>query len=66
MNDGMMCPHCGVLVGVTNGLTDYHDYPKPLRVICPGAKQNPRYAYSDRRILWNGEPNPHLENSINE
>ena len=52
-----MCPHCGEDVGVTDGLTDYHDYPIPCRSVCPGVKQNYRNAESDARLLWNGEPN---------
>lgn len=55
-----MCPHCGELVTCGNdGLTPYHDYPKPARAICPGSQQIPRNAISDRRALWNGQPNPH-------
>jgi hypothetical protein len=55
--DGLMCPHCGRLVGIRkSGLTFTHwdigDY-------CPGSGQNPRCAESDGRPLWNGEPNPH-------
>lgn len=53
-----MCPHCGALLDVgSDGLTPYHDWPKPLRVVCPGSKQNPRRAESDARVLWNGKPN---------
>lgn len=56
-----MCPHCGqiVLVG-PDTLTEYHDWPIPTRQVCPGSKQNPRCAESDRRPLWNGQPNPHI------
>lgn len=57
---GTMCPHCGEIVGTADGLTDYHDYPKPTRETCPGSKQVPRNAESDRRVLWNGEDNPHF------
>ena len=52
-----MCPHCGEEVGVKNGLTPYHDWPKPTRKVCPGSKQVPRNAESDARPLWNGKPN---------
>lgn len=52
-----MCPHCGEEVEVKGDLTAYHDYPKPLRIICPGSMQYPRCAESDARPLWNGKPN---------
>lgn len=52
-----MCPHCGQEVGVKGGLTPYHDYPPPLRAVCPGSKQIPRNAESDARLLWNGKRN---------
>lgn len=52
-----MCPHCGEVVGIKDGLTVYHDWPKPTRQVCPGSKQNPRNPESDGRPLWNGEPN---------
>jgi hypothetical protein len=53
-----MCPHCGAVVAVSDGhLTDYHDWPKPTRQVCPGSKQIPRCAESDARPLWNGKPN---------
>lgn len=32
------CTHCFESVPVTNGLTDYHDFPKPCRAVCRGAK----------------------------
>lgn len=51
-----MCPHCGCLVP-EGGLTPVHDY-KGER--CEGSEQNPRCWMSDRRTLWNGKPNPHL------
>lgn len=57
-----MCPHCGVVLQVdmsedSDGLTPYHDWPKPLRQLCPGSKQIPRCAESDARLLWSGKPN---------
>lgn len=53
-----MCPHCGEEVGLAEGgLTEYHDWPKPTRQVCPGSGQNPRCAESDARPLWNGRPN---------
>lgn len=57
-----MCPHCGEIVPVKDGLTTNHDYPKPCRQVCPGSKQIPRCAESDCRPLWNGESNQHLVN----
>jgi hypothetical protein len=57
MSSTDMCPHCGELVECRNGLTPYHDYPKPCRAVCPGSEQNPRCSTSDARPLWNGEPN---------
>ena len=56
-----MCPHCGELVAVKNGLTAYHDWPKPLRVVCPGSKQLPRCAESDSRPLGNGKENTRFQ-----
>lgn len=56
-----MCPHCGAIVQLTDGdLTDYHDWPKPTRQVCPGSKQIYRCAESDARPLWNGKRNPHF------
>jgi hypothetical protein len=56
----LMCPHCGKLVTTPGGLTATHDYPPPMRQVCPGSRQNPRNPEGDRRVLWNGEPNPHI------
>lgn len=50
-----MCPHCGRLLKPAS-LTRKHQYEGSL---CPGSHQNPRNPESDRRPLWNGEPNPH-------
>lgn len=63
MSDGMMCPHCGTLVDLDkdSGLVPTHDWPLPTRQVCPGSGQIPRYSLSDRRPLWNGQPNPHIE-----
>lgn len=56
----LMCPHCGSLgpVDPETGLVPTHDWPKPMRQVCPGSGQKPRNAESDRRPLWNGQPNP--------
>jgi hypothetical protein len=56
-----MCPHCGKIVTVKDGLTPYHNWPVPTRAVCPGSKQNPRCAESDKRPLWNGDLNPHID-----
>jgi hypothetical protein len=57
----MMCPHCGDLYDVgRDSLVPYHNWPKPLRQVCPGSKQIPRCAESDARPLWNGERNLHF------
>ena len=37
-----MCPHCGEIVKVRNGLTVTHDWPKPSRQVCPGSGQSSR------------------------
>ena len=58
-----MCPHCGELIAATDGLTAYHDWPKPMRKVCPGSKQLPRCAESDARPLWNGERNTRFQGS---
>lgn len=50
----IMCPHCGWLFDAT-GLVPDHDVPQ-----CPGSHQNPRNPETDRRPLWNGNPNPYL------
>lgn len=55
----MMCPHCGLIVELRDGLVCPHSERNgPIRV-CPGTGQNPRCAESDGRPLWNGESNPH-------
>ena len=64
-----MCPHCGRLFRDTQGaahLIPQHremTYPsgKILANACPGSLQAPRNHASDRRPLWNGQPNPHIE-----
>lgn len=56
-----MCPHCGEIVTTSDGITPYHDWPKPMRKVCPGSKQIPRCAESDARLLWNGKPNDRYE-----
>lgn len=64
MESNMICPHCGIIVKLTKGgLTPSH-YEHPyeiIREVCPGSFQNPRCAESDRRLLWNGKPNPHAK-----
>lgn len=60
MTTKMMCPHCGEMVGTRNHLTVPHPLETDQRAVCPGSGQVPRNAESDRRVLWNGEPNPHL------
>lgn len=56
----LMCPHCGALVTTPGRLTATHNHPKPTRAVCPGSRQVPRNPEGDRRVLWNGRPNPHL------
>lgn len=54
-----MCPHCGALFGHANTKIPVHGL--TLRgARCPGSEQVPRNPETDRRALWNGEPNPHL------
>lgn len=55
-----MCPHCGEIVTLKDGLTPYHDWPKPFRQVCPGSKKISRSPESDHRLLWSGKPNPHI------
>lgn len=55
-----MCPHCGEIVALKEGLTKYHDWPRPTRQVCPGSRQIPRNPESDGRPLWNGKSNPHF------
>lgn len=57
-----MCPHCGWkydpgAVPREGGISAYdlvptHDWPQPCRQVCPGSRQTPRNAESDRRPLW--------------
>ncbi len=54
-----MCPYCGTIVTIRNGLTTTHDWPPMTRQVCPGTRENHRNPESDGRPLWNGKPNPH-------
>lgn len=54
-----MCPYCGAIVTVVNGLTATHDWPVTTRQVCPGSQQIYRSAEGDQRRLWNGQRNPH-------
>ncbi len=64
-----MCPQCGKLFGRLKGsLIPVHPDLRPIDPAaftisssssCPGSEQNPRNPLSDRRPLWNGEPNKH-------
>lgn len=57
----LKCPHCGWTFRADDSmyqqtlLVPYHDWPRPLRQVCPGAKQTPRNAESDHRPLWKDE-----------
>jgi hypothetical protein len=43
-DDSCRCSHCGKPVNKdADGLTPYHDWPKPTRQVCPGSKQKPVY-----------------------
>jgi len=55
-----MCPHCGRIVRLSNGHLTYLHIDESGVGDCPGSRQNPRCAESDRRPLWNGKPNPHI------
>ena len=71
----LMCPHCGWLYdpqqfskpgddGRPFALVPGHDYGDGsgrYPFSCPGSSQAPRNQESDRRPLWNGRPNPHLQ-----
>lgn len=58
-----MCPFCGAIIGSISELVPFHYDEKG---VCPGTQQNPRNPESDRRILWNGKPNPHWGKLIDE
>lgn len=60
-----MCPHCGRLFTqlVKGRLIPTHDHPPPCRAVCPGSGQNPRNSETDRRPLWSGQSNPHLQST---
>ncbi len=47
--DTHMCPHCAERLAPCD-LTPVHDWPKPLRQVCPGSHQTPR-RLSGRRPL---------------
>lgn len=55
-----MCGHCGELDGGDGTQVAYHDFPRPARAVCPGARRPARDARRDGRLLGNGRPNPHL------
>lgn len=55
-----MCPHCGRIVRLSSGHLTYLHIDDSGVGDCPGSRQNPRCAESDRRPLWNGKPNPHI------
>lgn len=58
-----MCPHCGRLFKPEEvaGLIPVHTWHPPIWPECPGSLQNPRNPETDRRRLWDGSENPHLE-----
>ena len=35
------CSHCGERMPLKDGLLPYHDFPKPCRMLCRGAKMPP-------------------------
>lgn len=35
------CSHCGETMALKDGLLPYHDFPKPCRQLCRGAKMPP-------------------------
>lgn len=53
-----MCPHCGKLLPMRQ-LTQKHDDADTGQP-CAGIGQAMRNHQADRRPLWNGKPNPHL------
>lgn len=65
MNESkQMCPHCGSTFDrPLSTLIPTHNWPEHTRQVCPGSRQIPRNSISDRRRLWNGEPNPHAVGS---
>lgn len=62
-----MCPHCGWLFDNRGGLVPPHHAEgtntgdDTTLVLCEGSYQAPRNPRADRRRLWNGKPNPHLD-----
>lgn len=65
----LMCPHCGWQYDPDEqrkrlakdqpspcDLVPTHDFPEFCRSVCPGSKQHPRNALTDRRPLWKDEP----------
>lgn len=62
-----MCPYCGRLVRTRHGLTYSHHLADPAPgdpAVCPGSEQTPRCPESDRRPLWNGQPNTHASPAV--
>lgn len=75
MRHPSMCPHCGWVYENKGGLVPKHVDLQPLNFaeppttavpanaidLCPGSEQCPRNPRADRRPLWNGQPNPHID-----
>jgi len=41
------CPYCLADLVLKDGVLPYHDYPKPTRRICSGAKKTPEAAEAE-------------------
>lgn len=50
IRESLKCPHCGGLYPFNPGMVPTHDWPRPLRQVCPGSGQSPR-KQGDKRLL---------------
>jgi len=55
-----MCPQCGRLFKRHRLCRLIPDH-EGEQGKCYGSGQNPRNSLSDARLLWNGQPNPHIQ-----
>lgn len=56
-----MCPSCGFIFDTETSIIPDHSPAPPTREVCAGSDQHARNPDTDRRPLWNGRPNPHIQ-----
>jgi hypothetical protein len=57
MSNKIMCPECGQIFDKQGPLVPNHISINSLPSNCAGSGQAPRNPESDKRPLWNGQPN---------